>query len=73
MEYYLLLKKIRIFGESGEGGLKDKKVNAIVTDFDPKYDPIIKTNFADALHQLCVGHFNNIIDGDLRKAAGLKG
>ena len=53
-------------------GLKDKKVYAIVTDFDPKYDPIIKTNFTDALHQLCVGHFNNIIDGDLRMAAGLK-
>jgi len=54
------------------GGLKDKKVDAIVTDFDPKYSPIIKTNFPDALHQLCVGHFNNIIDGDLRMAAGLK-
>ena len=53
-------------------GLKDKKVYAIVTDFDPKYDPIIKTNFTDALHQLCVGHFNNIIDGDLRMVAGLK-
>jgi predicted transcriptional regulator YdeE len=53
-------------------GLKDKKVDAIVTDCDPKYLPIIKTNFPDALHQLCVGHFNNIIDGDLRMAAGLK-
>jgi predicted transcriptional regulator YdeE len=53
-------------------GLKDKKVDAIVTDFDPKYSPIIKTNFPDAHHQLCVGHFNNIIDGDLRMAAGLK-
>jgi hypothetical protein len=54
------------------GGLKDKKVYAIVTDCDPKYSPIIKTNFPDALHQFCVGHFNDIIDDDLRKAAGLK-
>lgn len=53
-------------------GLKDKKVYAMVTDFDPKYDPIIKTNFPEALHQFCVGHFNDIIDDDLRKAAGLK-
>jgi hypothetical protein len=53
-------------------GLKDKKVDAIVTDCDPKYPPIIKKNFPDALHQLCVGHFNDIIDDDLRKAAGLK-
>ena len=53
-------------------GLKGKKVDAIVTDFDPKYSDIIKNNFQDAHHQLCVGHFNNIIDGDLRKAAGLK-
>jgi hypothetical protein len=43
------------------GGLKDKKVYAIVTDCDPKYSPIIKTNFPDALHQFCVGHFNDII------------
>src|SRR3972149_2102648 len=49
-----------------------KKVDAIVTDFDPKYSDIIKNNFPDALHQLCVGHFNNIIDGDLRMASGLK-
>ena len=40
--------------------------------FDPKYSPIIKPNFPDALHQLCVCHFNNIIDGDLRMADGLK-
>jgi len=53
-------------------GLKDKKVDAIVTDCDPKYPPIIKKNFPDALHQLCVGHFNDIIDDDLRMAAGLK-
>lgn len=53
-------------------GLKDKKVDAIVTDCDPKYPPIIKTKFPDALHQFCVGHFNDIIDDDLRKAAGLK-
>jgi hypothetical protein len=53
-------------------GLKGKKVDAIVTDFDPKYSDIIKKNFQDAHHQLCVGHFNNIIDGDLRMAAGLK-
>jgi hypothetical protein len=53
-------------------GLKGKKVDAIVTDFDPKYSDIIKDNFQDAHHQLCVGHFNNIIDGDLRMAAGLK-
>ena len=53
-------------------GLKGKKVDAIVTDFDPKYSDIIKINFPDAHHQLCVGHFNNIIDGDLRMAAGLK-
>ncbi|MCX9074339.1 MAG: hypothetical protein OIN88_06720 [Candidatus Methanoperedens sp.] len=53
-------------------GLRGKKVDAIVTDFDPKYSDIIKNNFPDALHQLCVGHFNNIIDGDLRMASGLK-
>lgn len=53
-------------------GLRGKKVDAIVTDFDPKYSDIIKNNFQDALHQLCVGHFNNIIDGDLRMVAGLK-
>lgn len=53
-------------------GLKDKKVDAIVTDCDPKYPPIINKIYPDALHQLCVGHFNDIIDDDLRKAAGLK-
>jgi hypothetical protein len=53
-------------------GLRGKKVDAIVTDFDPKYSDIIKNNFQNAYHQLCVGHFNNIIDGDLRMAAGLK-
>lgn len=47
-------------------------MDAIVTDFDPKYSDIIKMNFPEALHQLCVGHFNNIIDSNLRKAAGLK-
>ncbi len=52
-------------------GLKNKPVQAIVTDFDPKYSEIIKNNFQGARHQYCVGHFNDIIDDDLRKAAGL--
>lgn len=52
-------------------GLKDLPVSTIVTDCDPKYPDIIKNNFPDAQHQYCVGHFNDIIDDDLRKAAGL--
>ena len=53
-------------------GLKNKAVHVIVTDFDPKYSDIIENNFQGVLHQYCVGHFNDIIDDDLRKAAGLK-
>ena len=51
--------------------LEDKPVHAIVTDCDLKYPDIIKKNFPNAVHQLCVGHFNDIIDDDIRKAAGL--
>lgn len=51
--------------------LKNKPVQVIITDFDPKYDDILKNICPDALHQYCVGHFNDIIDDDLRKAAGL--
>lgn len=53
-------------------GLKDKTAYAIVTDCDQNYPNIIKNIFPDILHQLCVSHFNGIIDGDIRKAAGLR-
>ena len=52
-------------------GLKNKDLFAIVTDCDLNYPDIIKFNFPGILHQLCVSHFNGIIEGDLRKAAGL--
>lgn len=52
-------------------GLKNTNTFAIVTDCDPKYPKIIKHNFPHVLHQNCVGHFKDIIDDDLRKAAGL--
>ena len=55
----------------GKGGLEDKPILAIVTDCDPKYPDIVKNNFPDAQLQLCVGHFNDIVDDDIRIAAGL--
>lgn len=64
-------KKSKTIGSFLIDALEDKPILAIVTDCDPKYPDIVKNNFPDAQLQLCVGHFNDIVDDDIRIAAGL--